>query len=139
VVAHDSGRPVEEHIIGKKLKTLIQKHNLRPVVFHSLRHSSTSLKLKISGGDIKSVQGDTGHSQSNMVTDVYSHIVDADRRHLARKMDEHFFRPPQKAKEAADQPPMDESMKKLMDLLKNSPNIAGPLLQMSQILGNGNS
>jgi integrase len=139
VVAHDSGRPVEEHIIGKKLKTLIQKHNLRPVVFHSLRHSSTSLKLKISGGDIKSVQGDTGHSQSNMVTDVYSHIVDADRRHLARKMDEHFFRPPQKAKEAADQPPMDESMKKLMDLLKSPPNIAGPLLQMSQILGNGNS
>ena len=74
-----------------------------------------------------------------MVTDVYSHIVDADRRHLARKVNEQFFTPPQAKKEAADQPPMDESMKKLMDLLKNSPNIAGPLLQMSQILGNGNS
>ena len=139
VVAQDTGRPFEEHTISQKLKALIQEHNLRPVVFHSLRHSSTSLKLKISGGDIKSVQGDTGHAQSQMVTDVYSHIVDADRRHLARKMNEEFFKPPQEKREAADQPPMDESMKKLMELLQNSPDIAGPLLQMSQILGGQNN
>ena len=138
VVAQDTGRPFEEHTIGQKLKALITEHNLRPVVFHSLRHSSTSLKLKISGGDVKSVQGDTGHAVANMVTDVYSHIVDADRRHLARKMDEQFFKHPGVKKEAADQPPMDESMKKLMELLQNSPNIAGPLLQMSQILGGQN-
>ena len=87
---------------------------------------------------MKSVQGDTGHAVANMVTDVYSHIVDADRRHLARKMDEQFFKQPKAKKEAADQPPMDESMKKLMELLQNSPNIAGPLLQMSQILGGQN-
>ena len=139
VVAQDTGRPFEEHTISQKLKALIRQHSLRPVVFHSLRHSSTSLKMKISGGDIKSVQGDTGHAQSQMVTDVYSHIVDADRRHLARKMDEQFFTPPQAKKEAADQPPMDESMKKLMELLQNSPNIAGPPLQMSQILGGQNT
>ena len=139
VVAQDTGRPFEEHTISQKLKALILEHNLRAVVFHSLRHSSTSLKLKISGGDIKSVQGDTGHAQSQMVTDVYSHIVDADRRHLARKMNEEFFKPPQTKREASDQPPMDESMKKLMELLQNSPDIAGPLLQMSQILGGQNN
>lgn len=36
--------------------------------------------LLIYGGDIKAVQGDSGHSQINMVTDVYSHIIDDDRR-----------------------------------------------------------
>ena len=64
VVARDNGRPFEEHNISEKLKALIQTNNLRPVVFHSLRHSSTSLKLKISGGDIKAVQDDTRHAQA---------------------------------------------------------------------------
>lgn len=47
--------------------------------------------LKVSNGDIKSVQGDTGHAVSNMVTDVYSHIFDANCRHLAKQVDEQFF------------------------------------------------
>ena len=87
VIARDNGRPFEEHNISEKLKALIQTNNLRPVVFHSLRHSSTSVKLKISGGDIKAVQGDTGHAQANMVTDVYSHIMDSSRKHLAQQME----------------------------------------------------
>lgn len=43
------------------------------VVFHSLCHSSITYKLKLNGGDVKAVQGDSGHSQTSMVTDVYSH------------------------------------------------------------------
>ena len=42
-------------------------------------------------GDIKSVQGDTGHSEAEMVTDVYSEIVDEDRRLNAQKMDDDFY------------------------------------------------
>ena len=37
-------------------------------------------KLKLTGGDIKAVQGDSGHAQSKMVTDLYFHIFDDDRR-----------------------------------------------------------
>ena len=59
-------------MIAKKFDDFIRENNLKRVVFHSLRHSSTSLKLKLSGGDIKAVQGDTGHAQANMVTDVYT-------------------------------------------------------------------
>ena len=62
VVVQNNGRPYEEHIIAQKLKLLISQHNLKSVVFHSLRHCSTSVKLKINGGDIKAVQGDTGHA-----------------------------------------------------------------------------
>ena len=37
---------------------------------------SVTYKLKLNKGDIKAVQGDSGHSQTDMVTDVYSHIID---------------------------------------------------------------
>lgn len=136
VIAHDNGRPVEKKIITDKLKHLIEEHNLKPVVFHSLRHSSTSMKLKISGGDIKVVQGDTGHSQSNMVTDVYSHIMNDDRKRLAKKMNDQFFSPlhAERKEKAADEPPINESMKQLIQLLNRSPELADHLLQMSQLL-----
>lgn len=130
VAAQNSGRPFEEHLIAEKLSKLIETHQLKPVVFHSLRHSSTSMKLRISGGDIKAVQGDTGHAVADMVTNVYGHIVDADRRELARKMDEQFFSQFQtrENEKASDQPVMDESMKKLMQTLQESPDKAASLM-----------
>ena len=132
VIAQDNGRPCEPRLIAKMFNDMIQKNNLRPVVFHSLRHSSTSLKLRISGGDIKAVQGDTGHAQANMVTDVYSHIMNDDRKRLAAKMDAQFFSVEEK--EAASTT-TDPAVTALIQLMKNSPELATPLLQMSQILG----
>lgn len=55
--------------IRDSFNKLIRENNLKPVVFHSLRHSSTTYKLKLSGGDIKAVQGDTGHSEAAMITE----------------------------------------------------------------------
>lgn len=52
---------------------------------------SVTYKLKLNGGDIKAVQGDSGHSQINMVTDVYSHIIDDDRRKNAELFEEAFY------------------------------------------------
>ena len=40
---------------------------------------------------VKSVQGDTGHAEAEMVTDVYSEIIDEDRRFNAQKMDKEFY------------------------------------------------
>ena len=91
VLAHQDGRPYEERQIAEKLRKLIQKYNLPSVVFHSLRHCSTTVKLQISGGNIKAVQGDTGHAQARMVTDLYAHMNTEDRRRLAQKMDQDFF------------------------------------------------
>ena len=61
------------------------------MVFHSLRHTSVTYKLKLNGGDIKAVQGDSGHAQVNMVTDVYSHIIDEDRKRNAELFEEAFY------------------------------------------------
>lgn len=62
------------------------------MVFHSLRHTSVTYKLKLSGGDIKAVQGDSGHAQADMVTEVYGHIIDEDRRKNAELMENAFYK-----------------------------------------------
>lgn len=60
-------------------------------MFHSLRHTSITYKLKLNGGNIKAVQGDSGHSQSKMVTDLYSHILDEDRQQNATLFESAFY------------------------------------------------
>ena len=70
---------------------LIQDNDLPDVVFHSFRHASITYKLKWNGGDMKSVQGDSGHARMDMVADVYSHIIDEDRRYNAQKFEEQFY------------------------------------------------
>ena len=63
VMATTFGNPIGTGAIRGQLNKLIEEYNLPPVVFHSLRHSSVTYKLKLNGGDIKAVQGDSGHSQ----------------------------------------------------------------------------
>lgn len=94
VLAQPNGRPYERRQIERMLDVFIAENGLRKVVFHSLRHSSTSIKLQISRGNIKAVQGDTGHAQARMVTEVYAHTNNEERLLLAQKVDEKFFQAP---------------------------------------------
>ena len=66
-MASTFGLPLGDGAIRKPLNQLIKDYDLPPVVFHSLRHSSVTYKLKLNGGDIKAVQGDSGHAQVSMV------------------------------------------------------------------------
>lgn len=91
VFASTCGRPIESSVINRALAKLIRENDLPPVVFHSFRHASITYKLKLNGGDIKAVQGDSGHAQVKMVTDVYSHILDDDRRINAQLFEEQFY------------------------------------------------
>lgn len=91
VIATPMGMPTEPSVIRKAMKDLIEENNLPPVVFHSLRHSSITYKLKLTGGDIKAVQGDSGHAQAAMVTDQYSHILDENRRTNAQLIEKAFY------------------------------------------------
>lgn len=91
VFCSTNGKPLEGQIINKSFNKLIEDNGLPKVVFHSLRHSSITYKLKLNGGDMKSVQGDSGHAQVKMVADVYSHIIDDDRRLNAERMEAAFY------------------------------------------------
>ncbi len=92
VIAGPTGSPVENSTITDSFRKLIEENDLPKVVFHSLRHSSITYKLKLNGGDIKAVQGDSGHSQTSMVTEVYSHIIDDDRRVNAQLFEKAFYK-----------------------------------------------
>ncbi len=109
------------------LYKLISENDLRPIVFHSLRHSSTSLKLKLSKGNIKAVQGDTGHAEARMVTDTYAHGFDADRKLIAREMDSGFFAKVGETEKAPE--PDAETIEKLKKLIQDYPELLAQLLQ----------
>ena len=94
VIALENGRPCEDRVIGNAFNRLKKKADLPDVVFHSLRHSSTTYKLKLNKGDIKATQGDTGHSQPDMVTQVYAHILDEDRKVNAQRFEAGFYAKP---------------------------------------------
>ena len=91
VFASSTGLPYGAGSLRKSLAKLIKDYDLPEVVFHSLRHTSITYKLKLNGGDVKAVQGDSGHSQTSMVTDVYSHILDEDRKRNAELFEEAFY------------------------------------------------
>ena len=94
VVALPNGRPCEETVISNAFRRLKRDAQLPDVVFHSLRHSSTTYKLKLNHGDLKATQGDTGHAQVDMITSVYAHILDEDRKINAQKFESAFYANP---------------------------------------------
>ena len=91
VLATSFGMPIGGSHLRDKMQEIIDKEGLPDVVFHSLRHTSVTYKLKLSGGDIKAVQGDSGHAQADMVTEVYGHILDEDRKKNAQMMERAFY------------------------------------------------
>lgn len=135
VFAGPNGNPTEGSTLREDFNKLISEHDLPKVVFHSLRHSSITYKLKLNGGDVKAVQGDSGHAQTSMVTDVYSHILDDDRRHNAELFEEAFYsgkgaEPDAMTPKAREEEMQNSSdMNALMRLLGN-PETAGLLKQL---------
>ena len=91
VMATTFGYPISGSYLREKMQKVIDEQGLPDVVFHSLRHTSVTYKLKLSGGDIKAVQGDSGHAQADMVTEVYGHILDEDRRKNAELIESAFY------------------------------------------------
>lgn len=135
VVALPNGRPCENRVISKEFEKLKAKAGLPNVVFHSLRHSSTTYKLKLNHGDIKATQGDTGHAQADMITQVYSHILDEDRKINAQKFDIAFYgtrdlrdvKPPL---EPAQEPQQNVDLASLIEQLKKNPELAAALASL---------
>lgn len=133
VLSLPNGRPMEGQVISRLFKRMIRKYDLPDVVFHSLRHSSTTYKLKLNNGDLKSVQGDTGHAQLKMVSDVYSHILDEDRRHNATKFEQEFY---SKLEPQAEEPlPGTSTAEQIMNLLSASPDVASELMRLLSAAG----
>ena len=94
VISYKNGRPCDARMIEKAFSDLKREAGLPNVVFHSLRHSSTTYKLKLNHGDLKATQGDTGHTETDMITKIYAHILDEDRKINAQKFEASFYANP---------------------------------------------
>ncbi len=132
VLTLPNGRPVESRVIDKEFAKLKEKAGLPHVVFHSLRHSSTTYKLKLNHGDLKATQGDTGHAQIDMITDVYAHILDEDRKVNAQKFEATFYaqnrgNPLRDVKAPEENNP---ELENLVAALRQSPDLVAMLTQV---------
>ena len=118
-----NGLAVEPVLIRKKFLKWQDAHPEFPrIVFHGLRHSSATYQLMISGGDVKAVQGTTGHATADMLVNTYAHIQQSSRVELGRKFEEGFYakqeNPSPQAVSAEGEPTI--SMSALLELLKNA-------------------
>ena len=118
-----NGLAVEPVLIRKKFLKWQDAHPEFPrIVFHGLRHSSATYQLMISGGDIKAVQGTTGHASADMLVNTYAHIQQSSRVELGKKFESGFYAKPgtpsPQAVPAAGEPTI--SMTALLELLKDA-------------------
>ena len=118
-----NGLAVEPVLIRKKFLKWQDAHPEFPrIVFHGLRHSSATYQLMISGGDVKAVQGTTGHASADMLVNTYAHIQQSSRVELGKKFEEGFYAksesPNPQAVPAEGEPTI--SMTALLELLKNA-------------------
>jgi integrase len=93
VFSQDDGSPIEPKLCEKWFSKWQSRTSLdvSGLVFHEIRHSSTTYKLTVSDGDIKSVQGDTGHASSKMVLDGYAHTMNSNRLEMVRRVENDFY------------------------------------------------
>ena len=88
--------------------------------------------ILVNHGDLKATQGDTGHAEIDMITSVYAHILDEDRKINAQKFESAFYanpnlravRPPEEPKEPA---PATLDLEALVEQLRQSPELANTL------------
>ena len=96
---------VEPVLIRKKFLKWQDAHPEFPrIVFHGLRHSSAPYQLIISGGDVKAVQGTTGHASADMLVNTYAHIQQSSRVELGKKFESGFYAKPDTPSPQANSP-----------------------------------
>ena len=87
-----NGMPVAPEALSKWYRTWRAEHpEFEKIVFHGLRHSSATYQLIESGGNIKAVQGNTGHATTGILMDTYAHTQDKPRLELTEKIEADFY------------------------------------------------
>ena len=117
-----NGMPVAPEALSKWYRAWRAEHpEFEKIVFHGLRHSSATYQLMISGGDVKAVQGTTGHASANLLVNTYAHIQQDSRKKLGKRFEEGFYKPGATLVQAAPveaEPTI--SVSALLELLKDA-------------------
>lgn len=139
IICQANGRPIMTEHLNKRFKEVLiglndPTINVDNVVFHSLRHTSIGVKLRLSKGDLKAVQGDGGWNSPDMVTKRYAHILDEDRRRLADEMEQSFYKGKAEEAPVAAAPALDAEA--LASLLASNPELLKKALESVQLANN---
>ena len=140
-ICQANGRPIMTEHLNKRFKEILTEMNdpdMNPqeIVFHSLRHTSATTKLLMSGGDYNSVMQAGGWSNLEMLTRRYGkHSFASEREKLAGKMDEFLDgkginEPPKNNNDKAD-----SAEQVLQQLMKSNPEL---LIEFARSIQNAN-
>lgn len=132
VITHNDGRPVDLEVIERAFSKLKKKAELpQGATFHSLRHASATHKLYISHGNIKDVQGDTGHASADILTNVYGHILDERRKENAKLFDKTFYQNPDlRNPKGIEEEKSTMDVTQLLKMVKETPELKEMLKQI---------
>lgn len=140
IICQANGRPIMTEHLNKRFKEVLEAMgdptiDVSEIVFHSIRHTSAGVKLRLSGGDLKAVQGDGGWSTPDMVTKRYAHILDEDRRTLAAEMEQQFYRSNSPVVQQEEKAPVMDA-NALAAMLASNPELLTKVLQSIQTANN---
>lgn len=89
VFSREDGGAYRPESLTKMWRRFLQKHELKDIRFHDLRHSCATALLE-AGVDPKTVQTRLGHSDITMTLNIYAHCTENMDRNAAQKLDELF-------------------------------------------------
>jgi integrase len=80
------GTAIEPRNLSRHFEALRDRAKVRKVRFHDLRHSCASLLFEL-GVPLRMVMEILGHSQISTTSDIYTHVMPAQYREVADKLD----------------------------------------------------
>lgn len=89
VFSQEDGGAYRPESLTRMWRRFLEKHNLKDIRFHDLRHSCATALLE-AGVDPKTVQTRLGHSDISMTLNVYAHCTPTMDRNAAQKLDDLF-------------------------------------------------
>ena len=122
VFALEDGSPIEVNLLNKWFKKCLQRsqYDFPVISIGNIRHSSLTYKLPLYNGDIKSLQGDSGHAQADVLLRVYAQKQDAHRKKLVKTFENDFY---SDKDESTEMTPQITNPDLVLKIIQNNPEL----------------
>ena len=87
VFVREDGKPFRPDCLTRSFQRVLNAHNLKPMRFHDLRHSTASMLYDM-GWDIKAIQTWLRHADIETTGNIYTHISNERKRILSTELDD---------------------------------------------------
>src|SRR5690554_130339 len=89
VTTYHDGTLIKPRALSKAFADTLKKAGLGHIRFHDLRHTAASLMLH-EGVDLKTISDILGHSSISITADIYSHVIEEQKKSAAKKLDKYI-------------------------------------------------